>query len=404
MKSLVKKQYILPFILITSLFFLWGAAHSILDVLNKHFQMSMEGMTRTYSAMVQVMFYLGYFVMAIPAGILIDRYGYRTGVVTGLTLYGFGALLFWPGAQIMSFQFFLVSLFIIACGLVFLETAANPYVTELGDKATAASRLNLAQSLNGLGCIFGPLLGGYVLFSDKMEANIALPYIIMGGMAMLVAVIFTRVNLPEIKHHTSKNAEQEDHSNAISKLFHNKPFVFGLTALFAYEISEISINSFFINYATDGKLMSPQDASIALSIGGLGLFMLGRIGGSLIMQHVASDKVLRLCAIGTVISTAVVMMNLGLPSLSALMLIYVFESIMFPTIFALALQHVNGLTKRASSLLMMSPLGGAIGPLCMGAAADHTSMSQAFIVPLTGYIIVLGYAFFLKKSPKKFGV
>ena len=400
MKALVKKQYILPFILITSLFFLWGAAHSILDVLNKHFQMSMEGMTRTYSAMVQVMFYLGYFIMAIPAGIIIDRHGYRTGVVTGLILYGLGALLFWPGASLMSFNFFLGSLFIIACGLVFLETAANPYVTELGDKETAASRLNLAQSLNGLGCICGPLLGGLMLFSNDTEANIALPYVIMGTTALIVALIFTRVRLPEIPHDSSADTstgEDADHSHAFRRLFRNKPFVFGLIALFSYEISEISINSFFINYATDSNIMSPQDASIALSIGGLGLFMLGRIGGSLVMQHVPSDRVLRICAIGTVITTSVVILNKGLVSLSALMLIYVFESIMFPTIFALSLRTVNGLTKRASSLLMMSPLGGVVGPLCMGAVADCTNMSDAFIVPLVGYIVVLCYAFFLKK-------
>ena len=177
MKALVKRQYLLPFFLITSLFFLWGAAHSILDVLNKHFQNVIPGMTHAHSSMVQVMFYLGYFVMAIPAGIVIDRRGYRTGVVTGLLLYGIGALMFWPGAQIMSFNFFLASLFVIACGLVFLETAANPYVTELGDKETAASRLNLAQSFNGLGCVCGPLFGGLLLFSDAegAESRIALP-------------------------------------------------------------------------------------------------------------------------------------------------------------------------------------------------------------------------------------
>ena len=401
MKTLVKKQYLLPFILITSLFFMWGAAHSILDVLNKHFQLSMTGMTRTFSAMVQVMFYLGYFVMAIPAGILIDRYGYRTGVVIGLLLYGFGALLFWPGAAIMSFDFFLVSLFIIACGLVFLETAANPYVTELGDKETAASRLNLAQSLNGLGCIFGPLLGGYVLFSNQIEANIALPYIIMGGTAMCIAFIFSRIKLPEIAD--DNDSEQSvNHPHAITQLLQNKAFVFGLIALFSYEISEISINSFFINYATDTSIMSPKDASIALSIGGLGLFMLGRIFGSIIMQHIPSDKVLRYCAIGTVVSTLGVILNMGLVSLSALMLIYIFESIMFPTIFALALRHVKGLTKRASSLLMMSPLGGVVGPLCMGAVADYTNMSFAFVVPLVGYVVVLAYAFFLKKTDKLF--
>lgn len=178
--ALVKRDYLVPFVLVTSLFFLWGFAHAILDVLNKHFQEVMD-ITRTHSAMVQVMFYLGYFIMAIPAGLFITKYGYRKGVVFGLLLYGIGSLMFIPGEYWMSFEFFLFSLFVIACGLVFLETAANPYMTELGDRETAASRLNLAQSFNGLGCICGPLVGGLLLFSGKGEANISYPYIVDGS-------------------------------------------------------------------------------------------------------------------------------------------------------------------------------------------------------------------------------
>lgn len=383
--------------LITSLFFLWGAAHSILDVLNKHFQLVIPGMNHAHSSMVQVMFYLGYFVMAIPAGLIIDRRGYRTGVVIGLLLYGLGALLFWPGAQIMSFEFFLGSLFIIACGLVFLETAANPYVTELGDVETAASRLNLAQSLNGLGCICGPLLGGLLLFSeDATNERIALPYIVMGIAALVVAVLFTRVRLPEIKVNTESTPSTQPHT--LSTLFKNKAFMFGIFALLSYEVSEISINSFFINYVSDSGLMDARDASVALSFGGLSLFMLGRVLGSLIMQHTGSQKVLRICAIGTFVTTLLVVLNIGLISFGALVLIYVFESIMFPTIFALSLRGVGSLTKRASSLLMMTPVGGAIGPLLMGTVADASTMSVAFIVPLVGFANVAAYAFYEKNS------
>lgn len=398
MKALVKRQYILPFVLITSLFFLWGAAHSILDVLNKHFQLVIPGMNHAHSSMVQVMFYLGYFVMAIPAGLIIDRRGYRIGVVIGLILYGIGALLFWPGAQIMSFEFFLGSLFVIACGLVFLETAANPYVTELGDVETAASRLNLAQSLNGLGCICGPLLGGLLLFSNGGSERIALPYIVMGIMALLVALVFTRVKLPEIK---TTNTEHTNHNKAqhhtLRSLFKNKAFMFGVFALLSYEVSEISINSFFINYVSDSGLMDARDASVALSFGGLSLFMLGRVLGSIIMQHIDSEKVLRICALGTFLTTLIVVLDLGTFSFGALVLIYVFESIMFPTIFALSLRGLGSLTKRASSLLMMTPVGGAIGPLFMGLVADASSMSVAFIVPLVGFANVAAYAFSDKK-------
>lgn len=191
--ALVKRDYLVPFVLVTSLFFLWGFAHAILDVLNKHFQEVMD-ITRTHSAMVQVMFYLGYFIMAIPAGLFITKYGYRKGVVFGLLLYGIGSLMFIPGEYWMSFEFFLFSLFVIACGLVFLETAANPYMTELGDRETAASRLNLAQSFNGLGCICGPLVGGLLLFSGKGEANISYPYMLMGVVVLAVGFIFSRSN------------------------------------------------------------------------------------------------------------------------------------------------------------------------------------------------------------------
>lgn len=394
MKALVKRQYLLPFILITSLFFLWGAAHAILDVLNKHFQLVMD-ISRTHSSLVQVMFYLGYFVMAIPAGWLIDRYGYRLGVVTGLLLYGVGALLFWPGAQLMSFSFFLGSLFVIACGLVFLETSANPYVTELGDRDTAPARLNLAQSFNGLGCICGPLFG-LVLFSQgDAGQHLALPYVLMGIIALVVAGAFLRVRLPEIPREDSDaTAKGLGTRHAFRRLFANPSFMFGLIALLSYEVSEISINSFFINYASDEGWMTPRTASAVLSFGGLTLFMLGRVAGSFVMQRIPARQVLRVCAIGTCLTTFLVLAGLGTVSHICVVLIYVFESIMFPTIFALSLHGVGALSKRASSLLMMTPVGGAIGPLLMGWVADSAgSMTVAFVVPLVGFATVAAYAF-----------
>ena len=261
--ALVKREYRVPFILVTSLFFLWGFAHAILDVLNKHFQ-DVLVISRAHSAWVQVMFYLGYFVMAIPAGLFINKYGYRRGVVLGLLLYGLGSLLFIPGEYWMSFNFFLFSLFVIACGLVFLETAANPYMTELGDKETAASRLNLAQSFNGLGCICGPLIGGLLLFSEEGEAVISLPYTLMGIVVLAVAMVFSKIRLPEIVY------EEEGAKEGKAKsLWSHKLFIFGIAALFCYEIAEISINSFFINYVVDDGWMNARDASIVLSFGGL---------------------------------------------------------------------------------------------------------------------------------------
>lgn len=384
--ALVKREYRVPFILVTSLFFLWGFAHAILDVLNKHFQ-DVLVISRAHSAWVQVMFYLGYFVMAIPAGLFINKYGYRRGVVLGLLLYGLGSLLFIPGEYWMSFNFFLFSLFVIACGLVFLETAANPYMTELGDKETAASRLNLAQSFNGLGCICGPLIGGLLLFSGEGEAAISLPYTLMGIVVLAVAMVFSKIRLPEIVHE-----EEGDREGKAKSLWSHKLFIFGIAALFCYEIAEISINSFFINYVVDDGWMNARDASIVLSFGGLGLFMCGRFAGSWIMQRIRAEKVLLFCAVCTVITSLLIVLNVWIVSLVALFLGYAFEAIMFPTIFALSLRGLGKHTKRASSYLMMSPVGGAVGPLMMGYVADQTTMSLSFIVPLLSFIVVMLYA------------
>lgn len=387
--TLVDKRYLVPFVLLTSLFFLWGFAHAILDVMNKHFQ-ELLSITKTHSAFIQATMYLGYFVMAIPAGLFITKYGYRRGVVFGLLLYGIGALLFIPGQYWLSFNFFLFSLFVIGCGLTFLETAANPYVTELGPRETAASRLNFAQSFNGLGCICAPLLAGLILFSEDGSmgsGNIAIPYAGMGIVVLLVAAVFSKVQLPEIKHEIEMDATGHQVG-----LWSHRLFVFGLIALFAYEVSEISINSFFINYVVDQGWMSARDASLALSFGGLSFFMVGRFLGSWIMRRVPAEKMLLGCAVGTVVTTSIVILNAGWLSLGALVCGYAFEAIMFPTIFALALRGLGNHTKRASSFLMMSPVGGVVGPLLMGYVADCTTIAWAFLVPWAGYVVVGLYA------------
>ena len=358
-KALVEKKYLATFVLITSLFFMWGFAHAILDVLNKHFQEVLE-MTKTRSALVQVMLYTGYFTMAIPAGLFISRRGYRAGVIVGLLLYGIGSLLFIPGEWLMSFEFFLFSLFVIGCGLTFLETSANPYVTELGARQTAAARLNMAQSFNGLGAMCAPVVGGWLIFRDN--ASVALPYMGLGIFVLLAAVVFTRVRLPEI---------HED------------------------------INSFFINYATDGNWFDKPTATTLLSLGGLMLFMVGRVVGSLVMSRVKAEAVLVVCATATVVTTTIVVADCGALSMGALIAGYFFESIMFPTIFALSLRGLGEKTKRASSFLMMTPVGGAVGPWLMGWMADAHGMVLSFVVPLAGFVVVWIYSIFTLKNSKQ---
>jgi FHS family L-fucose permease-like MFS transporter len=350
-------------------------------------------MSMAQSGLIQFSTYIAYTLMAIPAGLFISRHGYRHGVIFGLILFAIGAFLFIPSEKFMSFNYFLGSLFIIGCGMVFLETAANPYVTELGDPNTAASRLNLAQSFNGLGCICAPAIGGWLLFSNGNEPSISLPYTIMGIVVLIAALVFTRVHLPEINHADDSSVAEIQVSNGIAGLWKHKRFTFGVLALFCHEIAEISINSFFINYVTDDGWMTAKTAAIVLSFGGLGLFMFGRVLGSYIMSTVRAEKVLFICAICTVIASLLITLNLGAVSKSALFACYIFEAIMFPTIFAISLRGLGGYTKRASSFLMMSPLGGAVGPLLMGYVADISSMSTSFIIPWLGYLAVAVYSY-----------
>ena len=397
-QSVSDKKYLVPFILITSLFFLWGFARAILDVLNKHFQNALH-ISITQSAMIQVTTYLGYFLMAIPAGIFINKYGYRRGVVFGLLLFGLGAIFFIPGAWIGSFSAFLFCLFVIGCGLVFLETAANPYVTELGARETATSRLNLSQSFNGLGSIFATFCIGQFLFNDTQQGgNVVIPYAILGILVLAIAVVFSRVDLPEIQHQQTQ--EDKAKGSNIAKLFANhRMFVFGLFALLSYEVAEISINSYFINFVTGMHWMSDRTASLVLTLA-LAFFMVGRFLGSWIMRHIQATTMLLICAVGSVVCIGLVLCDLGIVSLVALVGNYLFEAIMFPTIFSIALTGLGNLTKTASSLLMMTPIGGC-GFLLMGLIADRTHFTLPFLVPLVGFVIVLAYAVREYKLAKK---
>ncbi len=384
------RQYLLPFILVTSLFFLWGFARAILDVLNKHFQNALD-ITITQSSLIQVTTYLGYFIMAIPAGWFINRHGYRMGVVFGLMLFGVGALLFIPGAEAGTFYAYLGALFIIGCGLVFLETSANPYVTELGDPSGATARLNLSQSFNGLGSLTATFAIGQFLFNGtEAGGNIVIPYTVLGVVVLIIAMVFSRVDLPEIKH-KNETTGHDDEMRIIQLFRHHPMFVFGLFTLLAYEVAEISINSYFINYVTSKGWMTDNTASIVLTIA-LAFFMVGRFGGSWLMRRMKDTQLLLICAAGSVVCIGLVMLNLGKVSMVALVLNYVFEAIMFPTIFSLSLRGLGPLTKSASSLLMMTPIGGC-GFLLMSLIADATGMmSMPFIIPFLGFFIVLIFA------------
>ena len=395
---MVARQYFVPFILITSLFFLWGGARAILDVLNKHVQMHFEA-GYGESALIQCSVYMAYFLGAIPAGMLIRRYGTRRGVITGLLAFAVGAFLFIPASAFTRLSALLLPLFVLGLGLCLLETAANPYVTLLGDSRTSSSRINMSQTFNGLGCMMGALLGGLYFFSDGStrsgeDINIAVPYCAIALVVLLVAAVFSRVKLPEVI------MEQHDGNNDAPKPL-GKTFVFGFIALLSYEISEISINTFFINFMTDDGFLTPSEATWALSFGGLMLFMVGRLMCSFIMTRVATERVFMVCATGAIVMMVAVISPLGVVSKAALVLTYLFESLMFPTIFALSIRGLGANTERASSILMMSVVGGAIGPLALGYVADMLSISQAFVVPLATFILVWAFAMYMMREARR---
>ncbi len=388
------KNYLLPFILVTSLFFLWGIANNILDVLNKHFQDAFE-LSKAHSGLVQAAIYGGYFLMAIPAGKIISRWGYRSGVLTGLILFGIGALLFIPGAGINSFYFFVLCLFIIGCGLTCLETSANPYITVLGDPSRAAQRINLAQSFNGLACIVAPVLGGQLVLAND---NLTLPYTIIGVVVLLVALLFTRVKLPEIP---DEPVEATDGTTAEHRGLWSAPtFVLGVTALFLYVAAQTGVNSFFINYMDENLGIDPTRAANLLGYGGMGLFFVGRVTGTWIMSYVKPWLLLTLYALTATLSMLVIIFGQGTPALVAFFVVYFCESIMFPTIFALALRHVKGHTKEASSYLIMSIVGGAVAPVLMGWIGDRAGMALGFLVPAVCYAVIFIYGLYYGNRQK----
>jgi FHS family L-fucose permease-like MFS transporter len=400
-QKLVTHGFIIPFILVTSLFFLWGFAHSLLDVLNKHFQ-DILGITKARSGWVQAALYGGYAVMAIPAGLIMNRFGYKKGIIFGLLTYAAGAFLFMPAAQIQTFEFTLFCLFVIACGLTCLETAANPFSTVLGPKETSEQRLNLSQSFNGLGWIMGPAIGGLLILGGDANdpnkfASMTLPYMIIGTLVLLVAILFMITRLPEI-HEGEFDAHGD--KGKYRDLLKYPHFKYAVVSQFLYVAAQTGINSFFINYVTETMpQFSNEKAAYLLSIGFI-FFMVGRFSGSVMMTWFKPNQMLALYASINVLAMVFVILGLGWLSLIAIYCTYFCMSIMFPTIFALGIKDLGGLTKKGSSFLVMMVAGGAVCPMFMGWIADISRMALGFIVPLLcfAFIIFFGLKGYKVKS------
>jgi len=398
--KLVTQGFLLPFILITSLFFLWGIAHGMLDTLNKHFQ-DMLQMSKAQSGMIQFSVYTAYFGMALPAGYFMKQFGYKKGIILGLSLFSMGAFLIAATTSFESFWIFLICLFIMGCGLATLETAANPYTTKLGPKESSERRINFSQSFNGLAWVIGPLIGLFIYGNNSTAegeklSSMIVPYCAIGGTVLLVALLFVFTKLPEIKEEetNSENERTADSEHIVSKpLSKQRHFVLGVVAQFCYVAAQTGVFSYLINFVTDENQTPHFDAAYGpyfLSIG-FALFMIGRMSGSFLMRAFKPTNLLALYAFMCCLLLPVVSIGAGWISLIALYGVFFFMSVMFPTIFALGIKDLGPKTKKASSFLVMSIVGGAVFPPVMGLIADKYNMSVGFFAPIPFFIFILYY-------------
>lgn len=400
-----KNNYLLPFILVTSLFFLWGISNNLTGILIPHLRKALQ-LTNTQSTFVDTAVYLAYFLTAIPAGLILNKFGYKKGIIAGLLVFSLGAFLFIPAANTRTFEIFLLGLFIIGCGLTILETAANPYATKLGDPEGATTRLNLAQSFNGLAAFLAPMIGTLFILSGKEyseselslmpevdkiayltseAASVKLSYLILGSFILLLAVVFMILKFPEFKEENKTNT-----SGSIGQALKQKHLVWAVITQFFYVGAQVCVTSFFVRMAISGGGVDEKTAGYYLGVYGL-LFMSGRFIGTIIMRYIKPAKLLAIYALLCILLSCVAIYADGKNVVLALGGLGFFMSIMFPTIFSLGIKDLNENTKPASSLIVMSIIGGAIFPVIMGKIIDNSGddIQKGYIVPLLCFFVVL---------------
>lgn len=402
-----KKNYILPLVLVTSLFFFWGFIHNLDPILIPHLK-KVFTLNDLETAFVDFSVFIAYFIMALPAGYFMRKYGYKNGIIIGLVLFAAGSFLFISAANTQQYIFFLGALFIIACGLTFLETAANPYVTILGPAETATQRLNFSQSFNGLAAFLAPVIGGKFILSgtnyteeqlgamlpeDKKAyliqeaASVKGPYLVLGILICIIILLVVFTKLPDIKHE-----EEANEGGSIIKAFRHRHLKWAVIAQFFYVGAQVCVLSFFIRFVTISAGINEVEAS--WYAGGAGLaFMLGRFAGTFFMQFLAPHKMLMLYALISTLLSLVAIFGSGMVTVYALIGIAFFMSVMFPTIFSMGISGLGHDTKIGASLIVMSIVGGALLPLGLGYISDLTGNIQyGYIVPLICFAVVFIYA------------
>lgn len=395
-------NYRTPFILITCLFFLWGFAHNLDPILIPHLKKSFT-LTTTQATLVDSAVFIAYFFMAIPAGYIMKKWGYKMGIIAGLILFSIGAFLFVPAANHQSYNYFLIALFVIACGLTILETAANPFATALGDASSATQRLNLAQSFNGLAVALAPAIGARVILtkgytdqelavmSDSVRKvalateaySVKTPYTILGIVLLAIALVFYFIQLPDIS-----NKQENNENRSLLKTFRHKHLSWAVIAQFFYIGAQVSVFSLFILYATQVANISDVQAADYLGIAGLA-FLIGRFLGTALMKFIAPNKLLTVYSLLSAMLSVIAIYAKDITAIYALIGICFFMSIMFPTIFSLGIKNLGADTEMASSLIVMSIVGGAILPRIFGLISDATgNIQMGYIVPFVCFIVV----------------
>jgi FHS family L-fucose permease-like MFS transporter len=403
-----------PFFLVTALFFLWGIPNNLNDILIRQFMKSFE-INRFEAGLVQSSFYLGYFFIAFPAGRFMNRIGYKKGILLGLSLYGVGCLLFLPAALVAQYWFFLMALFVIACGLAFLETAASPFIVQLGSSQNAEQRLNFSQSFNPLGCMTGILVGSRFIFSgvelDTVQVSalraagsypsylraetlrVVVPYLVLGAVVLLWAVLIARTRFPNVGLATESNP---DAGFLGPSLWRRRHFVVAVVAQFFYVGAQVCIWSYLISYVQSYTGLNERNAGYWLT-GALVAFMVGRFVSTFLLRFVEGARLLAVYAGANTALCAVVALWPGWIGLGCLIAASFFMSMMFPTIFALGIRGLGLRTKTAGSILVMSIIGGAILTPFMGKLCDLGGIHAGYWLPTVCFMGIAVYAVFFSR-------
>lgn len=385
-------NYQFALVSLTSLFFMWGFITCLNDILIPHLKAVFD-LSYMQAMLVQFCFFGAYFIVSLPAGKLLAKIGYQKGIVIGLTIAALGCLLFYPAAILHNYSVFLMALFVLASGITLLQVSANPYVSLLGDSKTASSRLTMTQAFNSLGTTVAPFFGAYLILETAIDTaasadSVKIPYLLLAAMLFLLAAVFAKLKLPQIQNENTQSSSKRPLSGALS----HKHLTLGAVGIFVYVGAEVSIGSFLVSYFGDLKIDNITEATAAKYIAYYwGGAMVGRFIGAAVMQKIEAGKVLAFNSFAAVILIMITMLTTGKVAMFSVLLVGLCNSIMFPTIFSLALNKLGEDTANGSGILCLAIVGGAIVPVLQGGLADSIGIQQSFVLPIFCYVFIAYY-------------